>query len=53
MKKVIITGATSFIGRHLVNILLKRDWKVYAVVRRGKASQFQIKNPKPELFTAV
>ena len=33
MKKVIITGATSFIGRHLVNILLKRDWKVYAVVR--------------------
>jgi len=34
MKKVIITGATSFIGRHLINELTKHDYKIYAIVRQ-------------------
>lgn len=33
MKRVIVTGATSFIGRHLVRQLLERNWEVYAVIR--------------------
>lgn len=33
-KKVIITGATSFIGRHLVKALLDKNWTIYAVVRK-------------------
>lgn len=32
-KKVIITGATSFIGMELINKLLEKDYKVYAIVR--------------------
>ena len=30
-----VTGATGFIGRHLVEALLKRDGTVYALVREG------------------
>jgi thioester reductase-like protein len=30
-----VTGATGFIGRHLVEQLLKRDGTVYALVREG------------------
>ncbi len=33
MKNVIITGATSFLGREVVNGLLKREYRVYALVR--------------------
>ena len=33
MKSVIVTGATSFIGVHLIKELLKQNYKVYAVVR--------------------
>lgn len=32
MKNILITGATSFIGSHLINILLD-DYKIFAVVR--------------------
>ena len=35
MKSIIITGATSFIGIHLINELLSKDIKIYAVVRPG------------------
>lgn len=41
MKKVIITGASSFIGRHLIKNLQKNNWKIYAVVRKGKEKLFQ------------
>lgn len=34
MRRAIITGATSFIGRHLISELLNGDWEIYAVVRR-------------------
>ena len=30
-----VTGATGFIGRHLVEELLKRDGTIYALVREG------------------
>lgn len=33
MKKIIITGATSFIGVNLINELLKEEAEIYAVVR--------------------
>ena len=32
--KVFLTGGTGFIGRHLVEMLLKRGWEVIALVRR-------------------
>lgn len=34
MKRIIITGATSFIGVHLIE-KLKRSWDIYAVIRKG------------------
>lgn len=33
MKKVVITGANGLIGRYLVNVLLKEEYEVYAVIR--------------------
>lgn len=35
MKKVVITGASGFIGRHLMRILLKNEVTVYAIVRKS------------------
>lgn len=35
MKKIIITGATSFIGMHLIQELLSGEYKIFAVVRKG------------------
>lgn len=34
MKKAIVTGATSFIGRNLIKRLVDANWKVYAVIRK-------------------
>ena len=41
MKKVILTGANGFVGRHLLKCLLNHSVEVYAVVRKIK--------PMPEL----
>ena len=30
-----VTGATGFIGRHLVELLLRRQGKIYVLVRSG------------------
>jgi nucleoside-diphosphate-sugar epimerase len=35
MKRVVITGASGFIGRHAVPVLLEKGYEVHAVVRRG------------------
>ena len=32
-RKALITGATSFVGRHLIRELLKYDWEIIAIVR--------------------
>ena len=33
-KKILITGATGYVGQHLVNALLKREYIVYVLVRK-------------------
>jgi len=36
-----VTGATGFIGRHLVEQLLKRDGDIYVLVREGSLEKLQ------------
>jgi UDP-glucose 4-epimerase len=40
MKKVILTGATGFIGGYLTKRLIERNYKVYAVVRNSSDTSF-------------
>ena len=42
MKSAIITGGTSFIGRYLVEELLRQDVECYAVVRPDSKSLFTL-----------
>lgn len=35
MKKIVITGATSFIGRHLIHEMNNKNYKIYAVIRKN------------------
>lgn len=44
MKKAIITGADGFIGRNLVQELLKNNYEVYAVVRKKSLAEQKIKD---------
>lgn len=37
MKAIVITGATSFLGRNVLKALIKEDYKVYAMVRESSA----------------
>ncbi len=37
MKRVLITGASGFIGRHTVPVLLSRDYEVHAISTRARA----------------
>jgi len=39
MKKILVTGANSFIGKHVISDLLKRDYKVIATIRDLKQSK--------------
>lgn len=39
MKKVVITGASGFIGRHLIKILLQKEITIYAIVRKKPVLQ--------------
>ena len=36
-----VTGATGFIGRHLVEELLKREGTIYALVREGSRGKIE------------
>jgi NAD(P)-dependent dehydrogenase (short-subunit alcohol dehydrogenase family) len=36
-----VTGATGFIGRHLVELLLKRDGTIYVLVREGSRGRLE------------
>lgn len=47
MKKIIITGATSFLGRNVINGLLKDDCLIYALCRPNSSSvEFLPENKK-------
>lgn len=38
MKKIVVTGATSFLGRNMTAALLQHGYKVYALVRKNSAN---------------
>lgn len=46
MKKVVVTGATSFIGRHLIKKLLQSDYYIYAIVRPNSKNLSKIEANK-------
>ena len=35
MGKILVTGATGFVGKHLIEALLERDEDIYALVRQS------------------
>ena len=35
-KSVLVTGGTGFIGRHLINQLVRENWDVHALVRKRR-----------------
>lgn len=35
MRRVLVTGASGFVGRHVINALRRRGWSIHAVTRRG------------------
>jgi nucleoside-diphosphate-sugar epimerase len=49
--KILVTGATGFVGRHVIHNLLEKQIKVRAIVRKGKESFFKNKNLKLELIS--
>ena len=50
MKKVLITGATGFIGSHLVPELIKNNYKVRCFVRKNDDLKFKKNLEKLEKF---
>ncbi|MBI1226106.1 MAG: NAD-dependent epimerase/dehydratase family protein [Bacteroidetes bacterium] len=40
MKKILITGASGFVGSHLVEEALQRDLEVYAGIRRSSSKEY-------------
>jgi nucleoside-diphosphate-sugar epimerase len=40
MKKILITGASGFVGSHLVDEALNRDLEVYAGIRRSSSKEY-------------
>ena len=38
MKTIVMTGATSFLGRNLVKTFIKKGYEVFALVRKNSAS---------------
>jgi thioester reductase-like protein len=39
--KYFVTGATGFIGRHLVELLLQREGTIYVLVREGSRARLE------------
>jgi len=40
MKKILVTGASGFVGSHLVEEALRRDLEVYAGIRRSSSKEY-------------
>ena len=38
-KKILITGGSGFIGKNLVDILGKKNYKIFCLVRKNKKSK--------------
>ena len=55
--KYFVTGATGFIGRHLVERLLEREGTIYVLVREGSRARLEELisrwNAPPERIVAV
>lgn len=49
MKKILITGATGFIGSHLVDACLKKKYRVRALVMRGDRGEATLKKKRVEI----
>ena len=46
MKRVIVTGATSFIGAHLTERLISQGYYVYAIIRPNSSNRFRLPTDK-------
>ena len=44
MKRVVVTGATSFLGRNVVESLLINGYEVYAFVRNSSQNPLKLEN---------
>ena len=44
MKQIVVTGATSFLGRNMVESLLNNGYKVYAFVRKSSQNPLKLEN---------
>jgi len=40
MAKVFVTGGTGFIGSHLIDELLKKDYEVKALIRKNSSTKW-------------
>lgn len=49
MRKILITGATGFIGSHLVDACLKKKYRVRALVMRGDCGEATLKKKRVEI----
>lgn len=42
--KILITGVTGFVGKHLANLLITKGFKIYSIVRKASDTRFLDKN---------
>lgn len=50
LKKVLLTGASGFIGRHAIQGLVQRGYEVHAISRQCKANDAQVAFHQADLF---
>ncbi len=53
MPKAVVTGATGFVGSHLVDVLLERGWQVAALVRRSSNGRWLDGKPVERIEAAL
>jgi|TARA_B110000977_G_scaffold28001_1_gene35676 nucleoside-diphosphate-sugar epimerase len=56
MRKVLVTGSSGFIGKHVANIFIKKNFKVYGLDKKRKLENFYLKcdlMDKKKLYTYV